>query len=87
VKQPRTRMRQLRLNNQLTQEELGRKIGVSKQTISGIELGVIGVSYDMAQRIAAVFRLKPDDIFFDSESIQTGESNIDIGQATGTEGQ
>jgi putative transcriptional regulator len=47
----------------LTQEELGRKVGVSRQTINALELRKYIPSAVLALKIAAVFQKKAEDIF------------------------
>ena len=55
----RTRRKELGLS----QEELAKQCGVSRQTISLIERGDYNPSVTLALRIAAVFRVQVEDIF------------------------
>jgi putative transcriptional regulator len=48
----------------ITQEELARKIGVSRQTINATELNKYIPSTVLALKIAKVFGKKVEDIFF-----------------------
>ena len=47
----------------LTQEELAKKIGVSRQTINAMELSKYVPSTVLALKIARVFEQKVEDIF------------------------
>lgn len=61
------RLKEIRESNDLTQQDMADEIGVSKGYYSLIENSKRGLSYDTAQDIAAVFGLKPDDIFLDTK--------------------
>lgn len=56
-------LKKIRSDTNLSVEETAKRIGISKGYYSMIENGQRGLSYSMAKRIAAVFNLKPDDIF------------------------
>jgi putative transcriptional regulator len=47
----------------LTQEELAKKVGVTRQTIISIEQGKYIESLPLALKIAAVFNVSVEDIF------------------------
>lgn len=51
------------LNGEMTQEELARRVGVTRQTIIAIEKGKYNPSVALAIRIARVFGLPVDEIF------------------------
>lgn len=51
------------LAGEMTQAELGERIGVTRQTIAAIEAGKYSPSLDAAFRIAAVFGKPLDDVF------------------------
>ncbi len=53
----------LRTKAGLTQEELGEKVGVSRQTIIAIEKGNYTPSVLLAIKIAKVFRVSVEEIF------------------------
>lgn len=53
----------LRLAGGLTQEELARQVGVSRQTIIAIEKGNYTPSVLLALKIAAAFRIPVETIF------------------------
>lgn len=48
----------------MTQAELGKAIGVTRQTIIAIEQGRYSPSLESAFRIAQVFDVNLDDVFF-----------------------
>lgn len=57
-------LRRLRFEHgEMTQQELGDLIGVTRQTVNAIELGKYSPSLEVAFRIAAVFGVTIDDIF------------------------
>ena len=57
-------IRKLRFEHgEMTQQELGELIGVTRQTVNAIELGKYSPSLEVAFRIAAVFGVTIDDVF------------------------
>ena len=57
-------IRKLRFeHNEMTQQELADKVGVTRQTLNAIELGKYSPSLEVAFRIAEVFQLSIDEIF------------------------
>jgi putative transcriptional regulator len=59
----KNRLRELRENRNLTQEELAKALGVTRQTIIAIEKGKYDPSLKLAFKIARFFGLKIEDIF------------------------
>ena len=58
------RIRNLRFNQgEMSQSELGEKIGVTRQTIAAIEAGKYSPSLEAAFRIAQVFNVPLEDVF------------------------
>lgn len=58
------RVRLLRFqHDEMTQAELGQRIGVTRQTIAAIEAGKYSPSLEAAFRIAAVFNVPLDEVF------------------------
>ena len=51
------------LRGEMSQEELGRAIGVTRQTIAAIEAGKYSPSLEAAFRIAGVFGKPLDEVF------------------------
>ena len=58
----------LRKKNKISSTEMARKLGISKTFYWQIEHGERRLSYEMALKIANIFNLKPDDIFYKSFS-------------------
>ena len=57
-------IRRLRFErDEMTQQELADRIGVTRQTINAIELGKYSPSLEVAFRIAAVFDVPLDRVF------------------------
>ncbi len=52
-----------RAMNDLTQEQLAKELGVTRQTVLAIEKGKYDPSLSLAFRIANLFHVKIDDIF------------------------
>lgn len=50
-------------NNEMTQQELADKVGVTRQTIASIEKGKYSPSLELAFKIAEVFNKTIDEIF------------------------
>ncbi|KRB39882.1 helix-turn-helix transcriptional regulator [Phenylobacterium sp. Root700] len=59
----RNSLRALRSAAGWTQEELGRRLGVSRQAVNALETEKHDPSLDLAYRIAAVFGLAVEQIF------------------------
>jgi len=57
-------LRVLRAKQNWSQEELGRRLGVSRQTIHAIENDKYDPSLPLAFKIAALFELAIEEIFF-----------------------
>lgn len=52
-----------RAKKRMTQEELAKRVGVTKQTISGIERGKYLPSIELAFKISKVFQKEVNEIF------------------------
>jgi len=59
----KNRLRELREWKGLTQEELAKVLGVTRQTIIAIEKGKYDPSLRLAFKIAKFFKVKIEDIF------------------------
>lgn len=57
------RLKEFRARIDVNQQEMGRLVGVSRQTISQIERGDYSPSVTLALKIAKVFDAKVEDIF------------------------
>ncbi len=57
----------LREQKKLSYKDMAKKLGISKAYYWQIEHGNRRLYYDMAVRIAAIFKLKPDDIFYNQK--------------------
>ncbi len=64
----RTRVRELRARFDWSQDDLGKKVGVTRQTIGMIEKGDYAPSVILALKIAAAFGLPVEEVFFLEES-------------------
>ncbi|WP_297435782.1 helix-turn-helix transcriptional regulator [Thermococcus sp.] len=59
----KNRLRELREAKGLTQEELAKALGVTRQTVIAIEKGKYDPSLRLAFRIARFFGVKIEDVF------------------------
>jgi len=59
----KTRIRELRKERKLSQEELALEVGTTRQTITSIEVGKYTASLVLAYKIARYFGLAIEDIF------------------------
>ena len=59
------RFYRLRKARGLTQEDIAKKLKVSKAYLSMIETGKRSLDYEMAIQMARIFDVKPDDVFFE----------------------
>lgn len=58
------RIRMLRfMNGEMSQAELGHRIGVTRQTIAALEAGKYSPSLEAAFRIAQVFNVPLEEVF------------------------
>lgn len=57
------RLKEYRAKINVNQQEMGKLVGVSRQTISQIERGDYSPSVTLALKIAKVFQVKVEDIF------------------------
>lgn len=62
-------MRNVRRTRTINQAELARLIGVSQQTLSKYESGVLRPAPDVQARIAAILGVSRQEIFPDSEAM------------------
>jgi len=63
----RNRLKVLRAEHNWTQADLAQRLDVSRQTVNAIEKGKFDPSLPLAFRVARLFNLKIEEIFFDDE--------------------
>ncbi|MFK4568132.1 helix-turn-helix transcriptional regulator [Enterococcus sp. UD-01] len=61
------KLKKIREENNYSGSDVAEMVGITKGYYSLIENGKRGLSYPLAVKIAAVFNLKPDDIFLNNE--------------------
>ena len=59
----RTRIKELRARYDLTQEDLAKEVGVTRQTIVYLEKGTYNPSLDLAHRVARALKTTIEDLF------------------------
>jgi len=57
------RIRELRAQHQMTQEQLAEKVGVSRQSIIAIETQKYKPSLELAYKIARAFQMTIEEVF------------------------
>lgn len=62
----RYKLKEIREKNNLTYQQVAELIGITKPYYWQIENGKRGLSYELAVKIAAVYKTTPDDIFLES---------------------
>lgn len=62
-----TRIREFRRERRISQEELARAVGTTRQTITSIEVGKYVASLPLAYKIAHYFGLTIEEVFDFSE--------------------
>jgi putative transcriptional regulator len=67
VKDLNNRLRELREQQGITQEELAARVRVSRQTIISLENGKYNPSIVLAHRLAKVFQLQIENVFIFEE--------------------
>ncbi|MEI3607107.1 helix-turn-helix transcriptional regulator [Pseudogracilibacillus sp. SE30717A] len=63
----KNRIKEYRVQESLTQEQLSRKVGVSRQSIVAIESGKYNPSLELAFKIAREFNCSIEDVFLFEE--------------------
>jgi putative transcriptional regulator len=64
----RNRLKVLRAERDWSQAELGGRLGVSRQAVNAIETGKHDPSLPLAFKVARLFAMPIEEIFFDDES-------------------
>ena len=59
------------LNGEMTQKDLAKKVGVSRQTIVAIEKGQYSPSLELCFKLSLVFDIPIDEIFFINKDQET----------------
>lgn len=70
------RVREMRAEQAMTQEELAERVGVSRQTIISIESGRYNPSIILAYKLAATFGLQIEELFLCAEQVKKEDSNV-----------
>lgn len=58
------RLKELRYRKKYTAQQMSEKLGISKPFYCQLENRTRRLSYEMAIKIAAIFKMKPDAIFY-----------------------
>lgn len=75
----RNRLKVLRAERGWSQAELAERLGVSRQTVNAIETGKYDPSLPLAFKLARVFQLPIEAIFYeeaDNQSVQNGAPRV-----------
>lgn len=68
----KTKIPELRKVKRISQEELARSVGVTRQTITSIEVGKYTASLILAYKIAKYFDLTIEEVFDFEEELNNG---------------
>jgi putative transcriptional regulator len=69
----RTRIKELRVRYELTQDDLAKKVGVRRETILYLEKGKYNPSLSLAHEIAKALKTTIDDLFiFEDQEARGG---------------
>lgn len=60
------KLKELRKAKKLTAREMAEKLGISKPFYCQIENGKRRLTYEMAVNIAAIFKKRPDAVFYET---------------------
>lgn len=71
----KNRIKVLRAERDMTQEELADKVQVSRQTINAIETGKFDPSLSLAFRISRLFEMPIENIFDDDQTMLRTNAN------------
>ena len=63
----KTRIQELRKQRKLSQEELANHVGVTRQTITSLEVGKYTASHLLAHKIAKFFGMTIEEVFLFEE--------------------
>ncbi len=69
----KSKLKVYRAMHDLTQEDLAREIGITRQTIIAIEKGEYNPSLELAFKIARYFEVSIEDIFVYGQKLQSIE--------------
>lgn len=69
----KNRLRVLRAEHNLTQEELANRLGVSRQTVNAVETEKYDPSLPLAFKMARLFGKPIEEIFDDRNGLPAGE--------------
>lgn len=67
----KTRIQKLRKQHKLSQEELANHVGVTRQTITSLEVGKYTASLLLAHKIAKFFGMTIEEVFLFEEEDET----------------
>lgn len=65
------RLKAIRTSRGLTQEQLGREVGVDYKHLGAIERGVKAPSFDVAEKLAKVLKVEPYQLFLPSPEAES----------------
>ena len=71
------RIRNLRIDARMTQEELGLKVGVTKQTVSSWEKGISTPNYDILVELSNIFQVSTDFLLGKTDDPKNVKMDLD----------
>lgn len=70
------RVKELRTQRGMTQENLAERVAVSRQTIISIESGRYNPSIMLAYKLASTFGMPIEELFLCAEQVKKEDSNV-----------
>lgn len=68
----RNRLRELRLERKLTQEEVAKLLDIDNTTVSKHETGLRGLSLEDIEKYARLYKVEPFELFISPEDLGKG---------------
>ena len=78
-----TRLREMRAQYRLSQDQLGQHVGVSRQTIASLESGKFRPGLPLAFRLAHLFQVTVEDLFSPDPEDLAAVQHLRIGDDPG----
>lgn len=73
------KIKQARIDKKMTQEELGKIVGVQKSAIAKYESGrVVNIKRSTLQKIASALNIRPSELIFDESPKETASFHVKV---------
>lgn len=72
------KLKEMRMSARFTYQQVAEKVGISKEYYWMLENGKRRLTYELAVKIANVFKSSPDYIFLDSELTRSEQKSKEV---------